>query len=77
MSFLVENKPAVQAAGAAELFWTRIKHNKAMLRYKNFRSVAPAQFWRYKNNKHNKAILRYKNFRSVAPAQFWRDKNCS
>ena len=28
----------------SQLFWARIKDNKAILRYKNFQSEAPAQF---------------------------------
>ena len=34
------------------LFWARIKDIKAILRYKNFESAAPAQFWRYNQNKN-------------------------
>ena len=34
-----------------QLFWARIKDNKAISRYKNFRSAAPAQLSRYNQNK--------------------------
>ena len=30
--------------GGAQLFWARIKDNKAILRYKNFQSAALAEF---------------------------------
>ena len=39
-------------ARAAQLFWARIKDIKAILRYKNFQSADPAQFWRYNQNKN-------------------------
>ena len=38
------------SAHVPQLFWARIKDNKVILRYKNFQSAAPAQFWRYNQN---------------------------
>ena len=35
-----------------QLFWARIKDIKAILRYKNFKSADPTQFWRYNQNKN-------------------------
>ena len=49
-----------------QLFWARIKHNKAISKYKNFQSAAPAQFWRYNQNKQKTDIISKLQQKSMA-----------